>query len=118
MGGKCITNMSPKNDCPRGIFHSVVEDGYPMATHGHGTLANLIKSRPTNEYRTKEGGRNREFVKDEENGGARFDYNWNESHHEYRSAEDRRLETILCSPQMRSQRLIGNSNSRYQWGET
>jgi hypothetical protein len=31
------------------------------------------------------------------------------------STDDRRLSVILNGPQMRSQRLIGNSNPRYRW---
>lgn len=35
--------------------------------------------------------------------------------HRRSAAEERRLSEIIFGPQMRSMRLIGNSNPRYQW---
>ncbi|OLN95847.1 Metal tolerance protein 7 [Colletotrichum chlorophyti] len=38
-----------------------------------------------------------------------------DDHHRRSAAEERRLSEIIFGPQMRSMRLIGNSNPRYQW---
>lgn len=59
-----------------------------MATHGSGTLSSLILRR--------------ESWEDEEAGG-------------YTRRDERRLSLVLNGPQMRSMRLIGNSNPWYRW---
>ncbi|KAI0993830.1 hypothetical protein K3495_g14354 [Podosphaera aphanis] len=106
-------------DRPRGLLSLCGEEASPMATHGQGTLASLIQSRSTNSshgsYRRRSSlvSRAHDSTDDEENNlSPTGDV---EDSHEIRTAEERRLETILHGPQMRSQRLIGNSNSRYQW---
>jgi hypothetical protein len=87
------------------------EESNPMATHGHGTLTNLIKSRSTASLhgmtRRPSSFVGREGVEDEETPGERDD--------PFQSMEERRASIVLNGPQMRSMRLIGNSNPRYQW---
>lgn len=112
--------QSQQVDCPRGRFPSTTEDVSPMATHGQGTLVNLIRSsRPSI---TQHNGdhifishkRGRDSINDEEiakKGSKECD----EMRHKYRSLEERRLENILHGSPIRSQRLIGHSNLRYQW---
>lgn len=114
--------QSQQVDCPRGRFPSTTEDVSPMATHGQGTLVNLIRSsRPSI---TQHNGdhifishkRGRDSINDEEiakKGSKECD----EMRHKYRSLEERRLENILHGSPIRSQRLIGHSNLRYQWGK-
>jgi hypothetical protein len=93
------------------------EEANPMATHGSGTLTNLIRSRSTASLHTitrRPGSiAGRDTADDEE--GARdapqqpsFDADdaW--------QAAPRRA-SVLNDPRMRSQRLIGNSNPRYRW---
>ena len=101
------------------------EDASPMATHGHGVLTSLIKSRSSaslqNIHRRPSsvlGGRD---TPDEEAGNRpnlvrRNSRDPSEIDEFRRSAGDeRRLSAMLFGPQMRSQRLIGNSNPRYRW---
>jgi hypothetical protein len=87
-----------------------------MATHGSGTLTNLIRSRSTASLHTitrRPGSIAGRDTADDE--GARdapqqpsFDADdaW--------QAAPRRA-SVLNDPRMRSQRLIGNSNPRYRW---
>lgn len=110
---------------PRGFLLLNNEDGNPMATHGSGALASLIKSRSSASLHgmhrrpsSLHGGRD---TPDEEAGEGRqlVRRNSNESHDidEFRrsAGEERRLSAVLYGAQMRSQRLIGNSNPRYRW---
>ncbi|KAL2072489.1 hypothetical protein VTL71DRAFT_11832 [Oculimacula yallundae] len=104
---------------PRGFLSlSSEEASNPMVTHGHGTLVSLIKSRSSQSLHTmpRRGSSvawNRDPVDDEE-AGERRSREFDEGE-DYKSLDERRLSQILNGPQMRSQRLIGNSNPRYKW---
>ncbi|POS88218.1 hypothetical protein EPUL_000798 [Erysiphe pulchra] len=115
-------SLSPSQqlDCPRGRFPCNTDDVSPMATHGHGTLVNLIKSSrpPITQYNSDHCyisyKRGRDPTNDEEivkMTGKDCD----EMRHKYRSSEERRLENLLHGSPIRSQRLIGHSNLRYEW---
>lgn len=102
-----------------------IYDDTPLALHSNGALNTLIRTRsgtslhkknrrPTSVYRERE----RHANDDEESRPAspgspvwRF--------HRDREDDDehteRRASQILNNPQMRSMRLIGNSNPRYNW---
>jgi hypothetical protein len=111
---------------PKGYLLLNNEDASPMATHGSGTLTSLIKSRSSaslyglHRERRPSSLRSRD-TPDEEAGETPqlVRRNSNDSHDidEFRrnAGEDRRLSAVLFGPQMRSQRLIGNSNPRYRW---
>ncbi|TQS39068.1 hypothetical protein Golomagni_00413 [Golovinomyces magnicellulatus] len=105
--------------CPRGIFPNSTEDVSPMATHGQGTLANLIKSRPCTRHGSDhfQNYFQRRSLTYGEEAYTVVCINRDEPHHEFRGSGERRLETMLHGPQIRSQRLIGQSNSRYKWEE-
>jgi hypothetical protein len=106
-------------------FLPLSEDASPMATHGHGTLTSLIKSRSTtsehNLARRPSSLRGRETPElDEEASPLSRSLSRRMSTRdvdldEHRRSEERRLSAVLLGPQMRSQRLIGNSNPRYRW---
>lgn len=81
---------------PRGSF-LLLQDEPALAPKGHSALASLIKTRSA--------------IRDEEEGvgpDRRFD-------EEQPRRDERRMSDILNGPHMRSMRLIGNSNPRYQW---
>ncbi|KAE8452126.1 hypothetical protein EG329_001593 [Mollisiaceae sp. DMI_Dod_QoI] len=107
---------------PRGWI-SLSEETSPMATHGSGALTNLIKSRShtslSNLHRRPSSFRGGRETPDEEDLNP-FDRTPRNSKDieevdDFRRSEDRRMSIILNGPQMRSQRLIGNSNPRYKW---
>ena len=81
----------------RSSFLLLQDEAPPIASKGQGVLANLIHSRSTTNI-----------------------FSWrddNDARNEYparRSRDDDEL-PILDTPQVRSMRLIGNSNPRYQW---
>lgn len=110
---------------PLGYLPLNTEDASPMATHGKGILNSLIKSRSHTSLANLRSRRPSSFREgretpeafDEENPFERFRRNSRGSDEadEFKSSEDRRLSVILNGPQMRSQRLIGNSNPRYKW---
>ncbi|KAH6675548.1 hypothetical protein B0J14DRAFT_586737 [Halenospora varia] len=90
------------------------DDASPLSTHGTGTLNSLIKSRshtslqnihrrPSSLRGPRDGRRNSRELADGEDFRRSI------------TSEERRLSVILNGPQMRSQRLIGNSNPRYRW---
>ena len=88
-----------------------------MATHGSGTLTNLIRSRSTVSLHTMtrrpRSVAGHETADDEE--GAR-----DTPRHRSFDVDDAwqaapRRASLLNDPRMRSQRLIGNSNPRYRW---
>lgn len=86
------------------------ESTSPMATHGQGTLTRLIKNQSNGSYTTRRSSGSlpgRDFLDDEERPRSVFD--------ERDDFSERRLSAVLNGPQMRSQRLIGNSNPRYKW---
>lgn len=104
-------------------------DSHPMTTHGQGALSSLIRSRSNaslhSMHRRPSSFRGRDahvLDQDEElppsllAGIRRNSGDFNDAEESRWSAtEERRLNEILHGPQMRSQRLIGNSNPRYQW---
>jgi hypothetical protein len=104
-------------------FHNN-EDGSPFVTHGKGTLTALIQSRSSsslqNLHRRPSSFRGRDTSDEEEvhvlvrsdGGKSRRDEDINNE--DFRR-DERRLSAVLMGPQMRSQRLIGNSNPRYRW---
>jgi len=58
----------------------------------------------------------RETPDDEEAVVGRSERNSRDSDSDdFRRGDERRLSFVLNTPQMRSQRLIGNSNPRYKW---
>jgi hypothetical protein len=114
----------------------------PLASKGQGALATLIRNRSaTSLYKPsgKAGGSIREVARgpdDEESAvghhgnpsSAAAGADWSSvfrtgsrggddpsSDDHGRRAEDRRMSAVLNTPQMRSMRLIGNSNPRYRW---
>ena len=107
----------------RGFLPLSSEDASPMATHGHGTLTSLIKSRSTaslhNMTRRPSSLRGRDTPEPDEESALSRSISWRMSKDtdidDFRRAEERRLSAVLLGPQMRSQRLIGNSNPRYRW---
>lgn len=104
------------------------EPASPFATHGSGTLTNLIKSRShaslaalSHRAASYRAGRDSLDIDGEEEDeilsplARRITRDVEEVEEFRRSTEERRM-SILNTPQMRSQRLIGNSNPRYKWG--
>lgn len=93
----------------RGFLPLNSDEPNPLATRGQGTLSSLITSRSaaslSSMNRRPSIFRARE-PEDEENGTPAEDF---------RRGDDRRMSAVLFKPQMRSQRLIGNSNPRYDW---
>jgi hypothetical protein len=83
---------TPRSAVPRGSF-VLRDEEPPLAPLGHGALANLILHRG---------------LEDEE---AVYDG----PEEEYNRRDERRMSAILNSSNIRSMRLIGNSNPRYQW---
>lgn len=92
----------------RGFLPLSTEETNPMALHGHGTLTNLIKSRSSASLQGMGMARRPSFMgrPDEEDG---------DGEDQHLTMEDRRASLVLNGPQMRSMRLIGNSNPRYRW---
>jgi hypothetical protein len=94
-----------------------------MATHGHGTLTSLIKSRSTaslqNMSRRPSSLRGKDTPDIEEaeplSRSMTRKMSRDTDMDDFRRSEERRLSALLMGPQMRSQRLIGNSNPRYRW---
>src|SRR3954466_8927665 len=86
------------------------ESTSPMATHGQGALTRLIKNQSNASLATlrrpSASIRGREHLDDEEQVSLADDRDDNAR------SEERRLSAVLNGPQMRSQRLIGNSNPR------
>lgn len=113
MSGSPGRNAQPRSFLP------LSEDVNPMVTHGSGTLKNLIRStsfsQPAQTARRSSSAFARDLAEDEEAtigspAQARELYGDN-----YRKPEERRASLLLNGPQMRSMRLIGNSNPRYRW---
>lgn len=76
-----------------------------MHVHGQGALSNLIKNQASQSADTRDARRG-SFDRDEEQADVRIVRT---------SMDERRLSAVLNTPQMRSARLIGKSNPRYQW---
>jgi hypothetical protein len=109
---------------PMGYLPLNTEDSNPMATHGKGILNSLIKSRShtslTALHRRPSSfreGRDTQVFDEEIGPFERMRRNSRDSDEpdDFKRSEERRLSIILNGPQMRSQRLIGNSNPRYRW---
>ncbi|KAI9745543.1 MAG: hypothetical protein M1818_001077 [Claussenomyces sp. TS43310] len=96
------------------------DDVSPMVTHGSGALTNLIRSRSATTLtlppRRPSSIVGRDTPDDEEalpeTSPRKPTDNDSDGH---RQREDRRSSMILNGSQMRSMRLIGNSNPRYRW---
>lgn len=104
------------------------DDASPLSTHGTGTLNSLIKSRshtslqnihrrPSSLRGPRDGADEEEAIIGSLGAGRRNSRELADGEDFRRSitSEERRLSVILNGPQMRSQRLIGNSNPRYRW---
>ncbi|KAA8576461.1 hypothetical protein EYC84_006578 [Monilinia fructicola] len=96
---------------PSGWLPLNAESTSPMATHGQGTLSRLIRNQSNGSIVTMRHPSasvlGRESLDDEERPRSIFD--------DRDDFSERRLSAVLNGPQMRSQRLIGNSNPRYKW---
>jgi hypothetical protein len=98
-------------------FLPLNEEPNVMATHGSGTLTNLIRSRSTASLHAMTRrpvsflGRD---TADEEEGAQESLRRHSHDGDDMRPSNGRR-ESILNDPRMRSMRLIGNSNPRYRW---
>jgi len=92
----------------RDVFSTNTDTPSAMHVHGQGALSNLIKNQAQATTSAREGRRGSIGHRDEEEGGEQ---------HGRRSLDvgDKRLSAALNTPQMRSMRLIGNNNPRYQW---
>jgi hypothetical protein len=118
----------------RGSFLLLQDDttSSPLASKGQGALVSLIRNRSaTSLHRPGKAGSIREVVPraadDEEaalghsHPGAHADWSVfriprdDPSDERQRRAEGRRMSAVLNTPQVRSMRLIGNSNPRYRW---
>lgn len=108
----------------RGFLPLSSEDASPMATHGHGTLTSLIKSRSHTSLQhlsrrpSSLRGRDTPDIEDADplsRSISRRTSTRPDVEDEFRRSEERRMSAVLMGPQMRSQRLIGNSNPRYRW---
>lgn len=97
----------------------------PFASKGHGALVSLIRNRSTASLHNP--GRPasiREVPRDDEEaalgstpaqGLSVFRTRDDLADEPQRRSEERRMSAILNTPQVRSMRLIGNSNPRYRW---
>jgi hypothetical protein len=97
----------------------------PLASKGHGALSSLIRNRSTASLHNP--GRPasvREVPRDDEEAalGSNTAQDWSVfrtrddlADQPQRRSEERRMSAILNTPQVRSMRLIGNSNPRYRW---
>jgi hypothetical protein len=104
----------------RGFLPLNIEDASPMATHGNGALSALIKSRSNSSLHNlhqRPSFRGRDTSDEEEavQVGRSRRMSRDEEIEDFRRSDERRLSAVLNGPQMRSQRLIGNSNPRYRW---
>lgn len=82
-----------------------------MATHGQGALTRLIRNQSNGSLAAMRHPSvsviGRDSLDDEERPRSVLD--------DRDDFSERRLSAVLNGPQMRSQRLIGNSNPRYKW---
>lgn len=112
--GACSSTPPPKSPGlsrlsaaqSRGFLVLNTDSGSPMHVHGQGALTNLIKNQAS--YSSDvQSGRRASLDEEQVNGET----------HGRRSGDmdERRLSAVLNTPQMRSMRLIGKSNPRYQW---
>lgn len=98
----------------RGFLPLNAENDSVMNTHGSGALTNLL-TRGTGSASisglTRRSSMNHESPVDEEAVPRRSEDN----NSNFAKNDERRLSALLTAPQMRSMRLIGNSNPRYKW---
>ena len=89
-------------------------DANPMATHGQGVLGTLIRRQTsTSSHRRPSLVLKRPTTDGDEAVPGRVSQDGDiES---FWRGDERRLSALLNGAQMRSQRLIGNSNPRYRW---
>ncbi|OBT53726.1 hypothetical protein VE04_05445 [Pseudogymnoascus sp. 24MN13] len=86
-----------------------LSDESPMALHNAGVLNSLIRTRSnTSLHRLR---RAPSIIVNDEEVGERVSWRWDGED----SPQLRRASSVLYGPQMRSMRLIGNSNPRYKW---
>jgi hypothetical protein len=93
----------------------------PMATHGHGALNTLIRTRSNTSLHNTPRAPSAAWGRDTDDEealpvGRPRRLSGDDEIDEFRHCDERRLSAVLMGPQMRSQRLIGNSNPRYRWG--
>ncbi|KAF6789657.1 cation diffusion facilitator 10, partial [Colletotrichum sojae] len=95
-------------------------DPNPLATRGSGALVTLIRNRSNATLREslKSPAYHQLGHEDDDHENTSllgFLHRDSDDNHRRSAAEERRLSEIIFGPQMRSMRLIGNSNPRYQW---
>jgi hypothetical protein len=92
------------------------ENSTPLTVHGSGALAQLITRTSTAsgslKGRSPSFSRVRDALDDEE---ASMGRKPGDEDADFGRRDERRLSAVLNGPQMRSMRLIGNSNPRYRW---
>ncbi|KAI2473534.1 hypothetical protein F4781DRAFT_419332 [Annulohypoxylon bovei var. microspora] len=94
----------------------------PISTRGHGALTHLLRNRSygsLHNYGSTWRGAMPNGTDDEESALLPPSYSRSESDdedHRRSSTDERRLSQLLNSNPMRSMRLIGNPNPRYNWG--
>ncbi|KAK1725762.1 hypothetical protein CaCOL14_011367 [Colletotrichum acutatum] len=92
-----------------------------LATRGSGALVSLIRNRSNATLRESlKSPAYHQLGHDEEEHESTsllgfLHRDSDDDHHHRSAAEERRLSELIFGPQMRSMRLIGNSNPRYQW---
>lgn len=102
-------------------FLPLNDEPSPMATHGSGTLSSLIRVRSHTSL-SSAAHRRQSMARDaldpdEEAGSLEFAARRPWEDDPYRLNLERRASEVLMTPQMRSMRLIGNSNPRYRWSQ-
>lgn len=100
----------------------IYDEAPPLALHSNGTLNSLIRSRSNTSLHRKKRPSSvfRNELLDEEaqhaNGAASPVWQFRRDRGDGDDlAHERRASHVLNNPQMRSMRLIGNSNPRYNW---
>ncbi|WYZ42960.1 hypothetical protein EsH8_VI_000659 [Colletotrichum jinshuiense] len=99
---------------------SADHDPNPLATRGNGALVTLIGNRSNATLREsmKSPAYHQLGHEDDDHESTSllgFLHRDSDDDHHRSAAEERRLSELIFGPQMRSMRLIGNSNPRYQW---
>lgn len=101
----------------RSSFALQQDDSFPISAKGHGALATLIRNRSHASLHRGALSHWSLGADDEEAGVP----DWpalrvrDDDDDDVRRSEERRMSAILNGPQMRSMRLIGQSNPRYKW---
>ncbi|KAK7908480.1 cation diffusion facilitator 10 [Apiospora marii] len=97
----------------KGNFLLSDENPTPLSPHGQGALANLIRNGRTQNSSHYGSTWRADQPSDLEAGGVDPDASGEATRRSF--SEERRLSHILNSDQVRSMRLIGSSNPRYNW---